>query len=365
MRQEVVQSDIFMRLRAQLGAEGFEAMIKQKVHAVPGELTHEYCGMAPDMRDRLHNTIEIIMHVAAVVEFNERIDRAIDLNVMGAVRMLEFAKRCPKLIALLHTSTCYVNSNQPQGFIDERVHPLSFDPQEVIDKVRRMNVDEMSLVRDSGLLRDWPNTYTFTKAIAENMIVKNRGSVPLVILRPSIVGGAWRDPVPGWCDVVSAAGAVYVACGLGVLKFLPGNPNNVADIVPVDTVINAMLCAIPSIAGQDRYFVCHAATSTEKPLRWALPIAVVPRFFNEHPPTKRLSKAEFSFLRSPQNYQLQFFLRYSVPSSMLNVLAAVSPNKAHKERANQIERLVFKVHYHAVLHAHLNDNYLVKTAHLI
>lgn len=149
--------------------------------------------------------------------------------------------------------------------------------------------------------------------------------------------------MPGWCDVVSAAGAVYVAVGLGVLKFLPGDPNNVADIVPVDTVINAMLCAVPSIAGQNRYFVCHAATSCEKPLRWALPIAIVPKFFNERPPKKRLSKAEFSFLRSPQNYQLQFFLRYSVPSSMMNVLAAVSPNSVTKDRANQLQKLVWRV----------------------
>jgi hypothetical protein len=80
--------------------------------------------------------------------------------------------------------------------------------------------------------------------------------------------------------------------------------------------------------------VCHAATSCEKPLRWALPIAIVPKFFNERPPKKRLSKAEFSFLRSPQNYQLQFFLRYSVPSSMMNVLAAVSPNSGTLLRAS-------------------------------
>ncbi len=85
------------------------------------------------------------------------------------------------------------------------------------------------------------------------MVVKNRGTVPLVIVRPSIIGGAWTDPMPGWCDVISAAGAVYVACGYGMLKFLPGNPNNVADIVPVDTVVNAMLAAIPSIMNQNRY----------------------------------------------------------------------------------------------------------------
>lgn len=57
-----------------------------------------------------------------------------------------------------------------QGWIEEKVPQLPFDPQEVIDKVRRMNVDEMSKITDTGLLRDWPNTYTFTKAIAENMV---------------------------------------------------------------------------------------------------------------------------------------------------------------------------------------------------
>lgn len=38
-----------------------------QVHAVPGELTHENCGMTPEWRTRLYSSIEIIMHVAAVV----------------------------------------------------------------------------------------------------------------------------------------------------------------------------------------------------------------------------------------------------------------------------------------------------------
>ncbi len=57
-------------------------------------------------------------------------------------------------------------------------------------------------------------------------------------------------PVVCGVDLVRPAGAVYVAAGLGMLKFLPGNPNNVADIVPVDTVVNGMLSAIPAIMNQ-------------------------------------------------------------------------------------------------------------------
>ncbi len=33
----------------------------------------------------LYETIDVFIHCAAVVDFNERIDRAIELNVMGAV----------------------------------------------------------------------------------------------------------------------------------------------------------------------------------------------------------------------------------------------------------------------------------------
>ena len=88
----------------------------------------------------------------------------------------------------------------------------------------------------------------------------------MAIVRPSIVGGSAREPVPGWVDVISAAGAVYLSVGLGVLKFLPGSEHNMADVVPVDYVTNVILGAIPAIRHQNRYLIFHAATSSEKPM---------------------------------------------------------------------------------------------------
>lgn len=46
------------------------------------------------------------------------------------------------------------------------------------------------------LIGDRPNTYTFTKALAENLLVEECGSLPVAIVRPSIVSAAWKDPYP-------------------------------------------------------------------------------------------------------------------------------------------------------------------------
>ena len=45
-----------------------------------------------------------------------------------------------------------------------------------------------------------PNTYTFTKAITEQLVKQEREHLPISIVRPSIVAGAVKDPIPGWVD---------------------------------------------------------------------------------------------------------------------------------------------------------------------
>jgi len=45
-----------------------------------------------------------------------------------------------------------------------------------------------------------PNTYTYTKALAEQLLEKECGDIPLAIVRPSIVTAAAKEPLPGWID---------------------------------------------------------------------------------------------------------------------------------------------------------------------
>ena len=71
-----------------------------------------------------------------------------------------------------------------------------------------MTSDEIER-RSDEFLGEHTNTYTFTKQMAENLLVVEKGMVPLSIVRPSIVLNSWKQPVVGWVDNVNNG-----ACGL-------------------------------------------------------------------------------------------------------------------------------------------------------
>lgn len=44
------------------------------------------------------------------------------------------------------------------------------------------------------LLRDQPNTYTYTKALGEMVVQAEGKNLNVTIVRPSIVGATWQEP---------------------------------------------------------------------------------------------------------------------------------------------------------------------------
>lgn len=46
------------------------------------------------------------------------------------------------------------------------------------------------------LIGERPNTYTYTKAMAEYVVQQECGSLNVAIVRPSIVGASWKEPFP-------------------------------------------------------------------------------------------------------------------------------------------------------------------------
>jgi fatty acyl-CoA reductase len=60
-------------------------------------------------------------------------------------------------------------------------------------------------------IRMHPNTYSFTKKLTENLLVRERGKVPLAIVRPGIILNSWRAPFPGWVDNVNSGACGFIA----------------------------------------------------------------------------------------------------------------------------------------------------------
>lgn len=71
---------------------------------------------------------------------------------------------------------------------------------------------------EKKIIGKFPNTYTYTKNLAEKYIMKNQGQVKCVIWRPSIIASSLYQPFKGWTDSMSAAGGLTVLGAFGILK---------------------------------------------------------------------------------------------------------------------------------------------------
>jgi fatty acyl-CoA reductase len=116
----------------------------------------------------MENTLEVIINNAASVDFDLRIDEAIQINFYGPQRLLHLAKRCKHLQVMTHVSTTYVNSDK-SGYIDEKIYDYPNDPDEVVNNLLSLPID-LLLARTKQIISPWPNTYTFTKSLAERAL---------------------------------------------------------------------------------------------------------------------------------------------------------------------------------------------------
>lgn len=51
-------------------------------------------------------------------------------------------------------------------------------------------------------LHGWPNVYSFTKAMGEQILMNMKGDIPLIIARPTVIISTYSEPFPGWIEGV-------------------------------------------------------------------------------------------------------------------------------------------------------------------
>lgn len=98
-------------------------------------------------------------------------------------------------------------------------------------------LDKMQL----ELFQTRPNSYVYTKALAEQLLDRNRGKYHVIILRPAIVSPAVNDPAPGYVDSFNGPAGFSTVSALGIAKITDWSFNHQVDFYPVDFVANACL----------------------------------------------------------------------------------------------------------------------------
>lgn len=179
------------------------------------------------------------------------------------------------------------------------------------------------------LIAPYPNTYTFTKALGEHIILKEKADVPICIIRPSIVGCAAEYPLKGWVDSMIGANGLLLALGVGALHSMKGKSSNVCDFIPVDTVAMMIIAAAWRTAKQYGYYpanssltkpptlpIYHCTTSTKNPVLWKWIRSIVAGYFQRHPPKRSVGRPWAIFIQNPTIQHIGHLAFHQIPAAV-------------------------------------------------
>tara|TARA_B100000315_G_scaffold226398_1_gene233308 strand:- start:3872 stop:6202 length:2331 start_codon:yes stop_codon:yes gene_type:complete len=332
--RDILHNDAFDRLRSELGKEAFEEMAARRITAVAGDVTDDGLGLDDEGRAALSGC-DLFIHSAAIVSFDSPLDQAVEINLLGSVRIVETLRGLDITPHLVAVSTCYVAGSRRGAAAEEPVNQSPFfvdvDWRSEVDSARRIRSETETASRTpeklagfrndahkelgaagvpalsakTELLRTrwvedrmaeagrsrasslgFPDAYAYTKALGEVALTESAGDVPVSIVRPSIIESALAEPVPGWIRGFRMAEPVIVSYARGLLKEFPGVPEGTVDVIPVDFVV-AAICAVaargPDPDAPPGGDIVQVASGAENPLRYGKLVDLVREWFTEHP----------------------------------------------------------------------------------
>src|SRR6266480_3543576 len=304
-------------------ASALDGFIRDKVQVVGGDIAEDNLGFSEEEAQRIADDIDVVLNSAGNVTFNPTLESGLRTNVVGTQNVIAFSKRM-KRPCLIHISTCFVAGNR-SGAVWENDDVIGYFPrknelkgvefsveqeiadcakmserarEEAKDAMRVAQFRELARKRLNEELRDaddpdalglavarerkvwtrnrltelgierakfwgWPNIYTYTKALGEQLVAAETGIVRSIV-RPSIVESAKDYPFPGWNEGFTTT-APIIFMTLKGQRQLPANPKLILDITPVDQVAAVMLAVAAQACVEEPKLVHQAATGDSNP----------------------------------------------------------------------------------------------------
>jgi len=230
-KREIFKNDAFDRLRTDLGKEGFDQMVADRVQVVAGDVSTDGLGLSEADRDTFTSS-DIVIHSAATVSFDSPLDGAVEVNLLGPSRIVNLLNEVGVAPHLVAVSTCYVAGSRrgaaPEELVTESDFFADIPWRPEVDAARRARQDVEAESRtpahltefrkgarhelgaagvpllaekteqlrkrwvgdrmaDAGKARaaslGWPDAYAYTKALGERALLETRGDEVLERVR--------------------------------------------------------------------------------------------------------------------------------------------------------------------------------------
>lgn len=234
--------------------QGLDSIAPGRISAIRGDITAPNLGMTTADAHRLSACVDLIVHAAAIIDFNRPREVYQSVNLGGTQQVIAFAKagrRGP--IPLVYVSTAYV--------CGERHGPIA---EHELDVGQRFG-----------------NHYEESKFQAEVAVRRQAAAgLPVAIARPSIVVG---DSQTGQIREFKHLYVVLRLVTEGKLRALPASYDATLDLVPVDYVaegVVGMVERLEECAGRTLHLVSGVPTTVRhfSDILAEYPSMCVPRF---------------------------------------------------------------------------------------
>lgn len=283
--------------------DAIQKILLEKVTIVEGDVSCENFGLSTFEAERLQKKIDLLINISGLVDFRPSLENAYRVNVQGALYTAKFIDKCAHA-KLVHVSTAYV-AGDIEGAISETVQERTpknqdFEPdteiqwiefaikktkekffgkektremtsflrkrneqknkqqnikqfQKTLDQLREKEIKQ-ELIRigsERAQKLGWPNTYTYTKALAERLLKTKFDHLTFTIVRPSIVESSHHYPFAGWNEGFNTTGPIaYLVKGW--FRYFPADEDHPFDVIPVDTVVTGLTIASAQLLSNEQ-----------------------------------------------------------------------------------------------------------------
>src|SRR6476659_10113829 len=369
----IITAPPFDPLRERYGS-ALEGFVRDKVIVRGGDIGETNLGYTEEQAQEIADDIDIVINSAGNVTFNPTLESGLRTNVVGTQNVIAFAKRM-KRPALVHVSTCFVAGNR-SGAVWESDDVLGYFPRrhempgvefsvdheiadcaKLADRVRDEARDAMMVAHFRELARKrlneegrdvddpdalalavarerkvwtrtrltelgversafwgWPNIYTYTKSLGEQLVAAETGIVRSIV-RPSIVESALAYPFPGWNEGFTTTAPIIFLVLKGQTQ-IPADEKLILDITPVDQVASVMLAVAAQACIEEPKLVHQAATGDSNPNNMDRIIGLVGLYKRKHFQEKETGIKllnEIVARMEPRPVSTSTFEKFSVP----------------------------------------------------
>ncbi|KAI5732282.1 hypothetical protein M8J77_024262 [Diaphorina citri] len=295
----------------------------KKFVVISGDIEQDKLGISEEQIRLIHANVTVVIHSAASLDFGGSMKETGNANLLGTRRVLGLCAGIANLKAMVHVSSAYVNADRK--YAEEVIYPAPGDPDKIIKMCQELA--EKDLVKNaSEILGTHVNMYTLTKALAEHEVAKAHKLHPTVIVRPSMIVGAWREPVPGWTISRNGPQGFFMGAANGVVRRLPVDKDLIYDYIPIDVVVNNILVAGWFVHAKRPAStpVYHATSSTCNPFRWRCLISKMFAVLHDYPSAKAVWYPTLKLLPSITLYKISSYLFHFVPAVFFDIMLKVT-----------------------------------------